>query len=127
MDRFGRDMRDLYNIVAEITDKGAAVEFMNENITVDKNGSSPMDSLMLGILAAFAEFERRRIKERQAEGIAIVNAKGKYIQQPKLSAQDVEQAKVMIDMGIPKIQVAATFEVSRQTLYTALHCSAMES
>lgn len=127
MDRLGRDTRDLYNIVAEITDKGAAVEFVNENITVDKNGSSPMDLLMLGILAAFAEFERRRIKERQAEGVAIVKAKGKYIQQPKLSAQDVEQAKVMIDMGIPKTQVAATFEVSRQTLYTALRCAAMES
>lgn len=124
MDRLGRDTRDLYNIVAEIIDKGAAVEFINEKITVDKNGASPMDSLMLGILAAFADFERRRIKERQAEGIAIAKAKGKYKQQPKLSPQDVEQAQAMIDMGIPKTQVAATFEVSRQTLYTALRRAA---
>lgn len=65
-------------MVAELTDKGAVVQFVNENITVDKNGSSPLDSLMLGILAAFAEFERRRIKERQAEGIAIAKMKGKY-------------------------------------------------
>src|SRR5699024_3006549 len=75
MDRLGRDTRDLYNLVAEITDKGAAVEFINENISVDKNGTSPLDSLMLGILAAFAEFERNRIKERQAEGIALAQAK----------------------------------------------------
>src|SRR5699024_8398505 len=121
MDRLGRDTRDLYNIVAEITDKDADVQFVNENITVDKNGAFPMDALMLDILAAFAEFERRRIKERQAEGIAIAKAKGKYKQQPNLSSQDVEQAQAMIDMGIPKTQVAATFEVSRQTLYTALH------
>ena len=126
MDRLGRDTRDLYNIVADITDKGAAVEFLNENITVDKNGSSPMDSLMLGILAAFAEFERRRIKERQAEGIAIAKAKGKYQQPLKLSPKDIEQAQVMIDMGIPKTQVAATFEVSRQTLYTALRRAAAQ-
>src|SRR5699024_958422 len=112
MDRLGRDTRDLYDVVAELTDKGAVVQFVNENITVDSNGSSPMDSLMLGILAAFAEFERRRIKERQAEGIAIAKAKGKYEQPLKLSARDVEQAQVMIDMGIPKTQVAATFEVS---------------
>src|SRR5699024_1647562 len=59
MDRLGRDARDLYNVVAELTDKGAVVQFVNENITVDKNGSSLMDSLMLGILAAFADFERR--------------------------------------------------------------------
>ena len=49
MDRLGRDTRDLYNIVAEITDKGAAVEFVIENIAVDKSGSSPMDWLMLGM------------------------------------------------------------------------------
>lgn len=58
------------------------------------------------------------------EGIAIAKAKGKYKQQPKLSPQDVEQAQAMIDMGIPKTQVAATFEVSRQTLYTALRRAA---
>lgn len=68
MDRLGRDTRDLYNLVAEMTDKGAAVEFVAENITVDREGASPLDSLMLGILAAFAEFERTRIRERQAEG-----------------------------------------------------------
>ena len=124
MDRLGRDTRDLYNVVAELTDRGAAVQFVNENITVDKNGSSPMDALMLGILAAFAEFERRRIKERQAEGIAIAEAKGKYEQPLKLGPKDVEQAQAMIELGIPKTQVAATFEVSRQTLYTALRRAA---
>lgn len=120
MDRLGRDTRDLYNLVEEITQKGATVEFVSERITVDRNGASPLDSLMLGILAAFAEFERRRIKERQAEGIAIAKARGKYAQTPKLSADDVEQARAMVDMGIPKTEVAARFEVSRQTLYTAL-------
>ena len=80
----------------------------------------PEDGLMLGILAAFAEFERRRIKERQAEGIALAKARGKYVQAPKLSDTDVEQARVMIEMGIPKAEVARTFGVSRQTLYTSL-------
>jgi len=68
LDRLGRDTRDLDSIVAEITDKGAAVEFVNENSTVDKNWASTMDSLMLGILAAFSEFEKRQRKERQAQG-----------------------------------------------------------
>lgn len=120
MDRLGRDTRDLYNLVAEITEKGAAVEFVSERITVDRNGSSALDSLMLGILAAFAEFERRRIKERQAEGIAIAKARGKYVQKPKLSVQDVEQAQAMIELGLPKTEVSARFGVTRQTLYAAL-------
>ena len=125
MDRLGRDTRDLYNLVAEMTDKGAAVEFVNENITIDREGASPLDSLMLGILAAFAEFERKRIRERQAEGIALAKAKGKYVQQPKLGPREIEQAQAMIAMGIPKTQVAATLEVSRQTLYTALRREVM--
>jgi DNA invertase Pin-like site-specific DNA recombinase len=123
MDRLGRDTRDLYNIVDELTSKGCAVEFVSERITVDKSGASPLEGLMLGILAAFAEFERRRIRERQAEGIALAKARGKYVQAPKLSDADVEQVKAMIQMGIPKAEVARTFGVSRQTLYTALRRS----
>ena len=126
MDRLGRDTRDLYAIVDELTAKGCAVQFVSERITVDKSGPSPVDGLMLGILAAFAEFERRRIKERQAEGIALAKARGKYVQAPKLSDTDVEQARVMIQMGIPKAEVARTFGVSRQTLYTSLRRQASD-
>ena len=50
----------------------------------------------------------------------MAKARGKYVQAPKLSGADVEQARVMIDMGIPKAEVARTFGVSRQTLYTSL-------
>src|SRR5699024_1018709 len=82
MDRLGRDTRDLYNIVAEMIAKGVAVDFVNEHITVDKNGASPMDSLILGILAAFAAVGRRRIEERQAVCIPRANSKGNYAQQP---------------------------------------------
>ena len=120
MDRLGRDTRDLYAIVDELTDKGCAVQFLTERITVNKSGTSPVDGLMLGILAAFAEFERRWIKERQAEGIALAKARGKYVQAPKMSDADVEQARMMIEMGIPKAEVARRFGVSRQTLYVAI-------
>ncbi|WP_275898394.1 MULTISPECIES: recombinase family protein [Micrococcus] len=40
MDRLGRDTRDLYAIVDELTDKGCAVQFVSERITVDKSGTS---------------------------------------------------------------------------------------
>ena len=46
MDRLGRDTRDLYAIVDELTDKGCVVQFMSERITVDKSGTSPVDGLM---------------------------------------------------------------------------------
>lgn len=126
MDRLGRSTRDLFDLVDEIAGKGASVEFVKERITVDKHGSSPLDSLMLGVMASFAEFERNLIRERQAEGIALAKAKGKYTQAPKLNARDVEEAQAMIEHGIPKTQVAATFSVSRQTLYSALKSQAVD-
>ena len=58
----------------------AVADLVAERITVDKSGTSPVDGLMLGILAAFAEFERRRIKERQAEGIALAKARGSAVE-----------------------------------------------
>ena len=120
MDRLGRNARDLHGLVEEITAKGATVRFIRESITVDRGGGSLMESLMLSILAAFAQFERDVIADRQAEGIAIAKAQGKYRRSLKMSERDAEQAQAMVDMGIPKTQVAQTFEVSRETLYTAL-------
>ena len=43
-----------------------------------------------------------------------------------LSDTDVEQARVMIEMGIPKAEVARAFGVSRQTLYTSLRRQASD-
>ena len=43
-----------------------------------------------------------------------------------MSDQDVEQTRVMIEMGIPKAEVARAFGVSRQTLYTSLRRQASD-
>jgi DNA invertase Pin-like site-specific DNA recombinase len=39
---------------------------------------SPMATLLLSVLGAFAEFEPALIRERQAEGIALAKARGVY-------------------------------------------------
>src|SRR5699024_2634662 len=120
MDRLGRDTLDLYQLLNELTDKGVTVELLAEGITVSKDESNPTQQLMLGLLAAIADFERAKIRERQAEGIAIAKAKGKYKQQPKLSDDDIEQIQVLLDLGYEKTQIAQQFQVSRQTVYNAL-------
>lgn len=82
-----------------------------ERITVDQNGSSSLDLLMLRVMASFVEFERNLIRERQAEGLALAKAKGKYAQAPELSAEEVAQAQAMVELGLPRTQIAATFNV----------------
>ena len=125
MDRLARNLDDLRRLVQKLTQRGVRIEFLKEGL-VFTGEDSPMANLMLSVMGAFAEFERRRIKERQAEGIALAKARGKYVQAPKLSDTDVEQARVMIEMGIPKAEVARTFGVSRQTLYTSLRRQASD-
>lgn len=121
MDRLGRDTLDLYNVLEEITAQGVTVNLVSEGITVSKDETNPTQQLMLGLLAAIADFERAKIRERQAEGIAIAKAKGKYQQQPKLSDDDVEQIRVLLDLGHEKTAIAQQFQVSRQTIYNALN------
>lgn len=121
MDRLGRDTLDLYQILNELTDKGATVMLLAEGITVSKDETNPTQQLMLGLLAAIADFERAKIRERQAEGIAIAKAKGKYARQPKLTEQDVEQIHVLLQLGHEKTEIARQFQVSRQTVYNALN------
>lgn len=118
LDRLGRDTRDLYSIVDTLTGKGCTVTFVSESITVSKDGSSPMQELFLTFLSGMAQFERARILERQREGIALAKAHGVY--QRKLTDEDVEACRAMVEMGISVAEVARRYEVSRQTLYSAL-------
>ena len=60
------------------------------------------------------------IRERQAEGIAIAKAKGTYEREPKLTAQQVAEARKRVASGVPKAKVARDLGVSRTTIYHAL-------
>lgn len=118
MDRHGRDTMDLYQILNELTDKGATVMSLSEGITVSKDDTNPTRQLMLGLLASIADFERAQIRERQAEGVAIAKAKGKYIRQPKLTDENVEQIKVLLELGHGKTEIARQFQISRRRFIT---------
>lgn len=73
------------------------------------------------MLGAFAEFERNLIWERQAEGIRIAKAAGKYRGCARaLTPSQVGEARVLIEQGVPKIKAAAQLRVNRSTLYWAL-------
>ena len=100
-----------------LTGKDCAVTFVSENITVSKDGSSPMQELFLTFLSGMAQFERARILERQREGIELAKAQGVY--QRKLTDEDVQACRAMVDMGISVAEVARRYEVSRQTPYNA--------
>jgi DNA invertase Pin-like site-specific DNA recombinase len=72
--RFGRNTRDLLNLIAELEARGVA--FVSKKEQVDT--STPSGKLMMNIFASLAQFEREQTLERQAEGIDRAKREGKY-------------------------------------------------
>lgn len=120
MDRLARSLEDLRSIVNQLTAKGIRVEFRKEKLTFTGE-DSPMSTLLLNVMGAFAEFERELSKDRQREGIEIAKKKGVYKGRKKsLSQSQIEKIREMNDQGIKKAVIAREFKVSRQTIYAAL-------
>lgn len=117
MDRLARNVEDMLRVVRELNGKGVSVQFVKENMNFAGN-DDPRSTLMFTMLAAFAQFERSLIKERQREGIELAKAKGKYKGgKPKLDAEQVAQLKQMIANGFPKAAAARKFNITRETVY----------
>lgn len=116
-DRLARDAKDFLDIAEDLASRGIGLEFVD---TPALNITDAQGKLILTILAGIAEFERALIRERQAEGIAIARAAGKYERKPRLTDAQIAEARQKIEMGVPKAQVARDLGVSRTTLYNAL-------
>ena len=117
MDRLARNLEDLRRVVRELTAKGVAVEFVTERLTFTGD-DSPMNTLLLSMLGAVAEFERSMIRERQLEGIAIAKTKGKYKgRKPALTEDQADELTKRLVAGEPVAALAREYGVSRQTVY----------
>jgi len=120
MDRLARNLDDLRSIVQGLTKRGVVVEFIKENLCF-KGDDSPIATLTLSILGAFAEFERRLMRERQREGIALAKKRGAYKgRKPSLAKSDIPEIMKRLGEGVSKSQVARDLGVSRETLYKYL-------
>jgi DNA invertase Pin-like site-specific DNA recombinase len=117
MDRLARNLEDLRRIVRELTDSGVKVEFVNESLTF-AGDDSPMNTLLLSMLGAVAEFERSMILERQREGIAVAKAAGKYKgRKASLSQTQASELRKRLAKGESVTVLATEYAVSRQTVY----------
>ena len=65
LDRLGRSVRDLIDLVARIEKLGVDLVILHQNIDT----STPSGKMFFHILAAFAEFEREMIRVRTIEGL----------------------------------------------------------
>ncbi|MEV0810630.1 recombinase family protein [Micromonospora sp. NPDC050200] len=120
MDRLARNLDDLRRLVRTLTGKGVRVEFVKENLTFTGE-DSPMATLLLSVMGAFAEFERALILERQREGIAAAKQRGVYTgRKPALTDEQAHQLRRRVAAGERKSVLATEFGISRETVYSYL-------
>ncbi len=110
LDRLGRSMLDLCSILQAVQDKGCAFRCLNQSIDT----TTAEGRLMFGMLAAFAEFERHMIKERQAVGIANAKAQGRYKGGTK--KVPVEEIHSLLKAGWGPSAIAKKLKVDRSTI-----------
>lgn len=78
MDRLGRLMIDLAQLVVELTERGVRVEFVAERLAFHPVGEHLFATFQLHLLGAVAQLERPLIRERQREVIEIAENKAVY-------------------------------------------------
>ena len=77
LDRLGRSLAHLAQVVAELTAHGVALVCTSQGI--DTSQDNPAGRLQLGVLMAVAEFEREIIRERVNAGLRAAKARGKSV------------------------------------------------
>ena len=115
IDRLARSMRDLQNIVYELTEKGVHLSATEQSI----NTSTPEGKCFLDMLGVFAEFETRLRHERQMEGIKKAKEKGVY--KGRKQTLDVAKIKELAADGLMKTEIAKRLGIGRASVYRALN------
>ncbi len=103
LDRLGRSLRHLVNVVHDLTSRGIGLRVLTgQGAAIDT--TTPAGKLVFGIFASLAEFERDLISERTRAGLASARARGrKGGRRPKMTPAKLRLA--MAAMGKPETNV----------------------
>ena len=122
LDRLGRSLKHLIELVGELEGKGVAFRSLQESIDT----TSPGGRLVFHIFGALAEFERNLIQERTQAGLAAAKARGRKGGRPKsLNAEKRKMAVKLFQEGNHSVQeLCRLVGVSKPTLYSYVRQSA---
>ncbi len=121
LDRLGRSLRDLVNLVTEIQSKGAGIKSLTDQIDT----TTPQGKLTFHLFAALAEFERDIISERTKAGLASARARGRTGGRKKGLSKEAKD-KAMLAETLYKqeemsiVEICNHLKISRSTLYKYL-------
>lgn len=114
LDRLGRSLVNLVQLVSDLGGRGIEFRSLSENIDTSSSGGR----LVFHIMAALAEFERSLISERTRAGMHAARLKGKHLGRPsKISASTrAEIRKAIATKEASMTEIARRFKVGLQTV-----------
>ncbi|PKM60395.1 MAG: resolvase [Firmicutes bacterium HGW-Firmicutes-4] len=113
--RFARNTKDLIELVEQLNEKGVIFVSLKEAIDT----TTPTGIFMLTVFGAVAQLEREYIRQRQAEGIAIAVAQGKFkgrkpVEYPK---QWDKYYKMIKDGAMTNVEAMKLMDLKKTTFY----------
>lgn len=114
LDRLARSTRNLLNVIAAITEKGAHLRSLRDSWA---DTDTAHGRLMLTVLGGIAEFERELIRTRTCEGRDRARARGVVFGRPrKLTEQQRREALARKRDGERLAVIARSYNVSSSAI-----------
>lgn len=115
LDRLGRDTADMIQLIKEFDAQGVAVRFKDDGISTD----GEMGKMVVTILSAVAQAERRRILERTNEGREEAKLKG--VRFDRKRTVDRKQVLTLHHQGAGPSHISQQLSIARSTVYKILN------
>jgi DNA invertase Pin-like site-specific DNA recombinase len=119
LDRLGRTLKQLIELINDLNSKGVGFKSLQENIDTTTSGGK----LIFHIFGALAEFEREVIRERTNAGLTAARARGRLGGRPKAISDPKKLALLysLYDSRQHSVEaICETVGISRATLYKYL-------
>ncbi|WP_265975341.1 recombinase family protein [Brucella intermedia] len=117
LDRLGRSMKHLIEIVTELEAKGVGFRSITENIDTTTSGGR----LVFHLFGALAQFERDLIRERTRAGLQAAEERGRRGgRQAVVTPEKLVKARQYLAAGLNVREAAARIKIGKTALYEAL-------
>jgi len=117
LDRLGRSLPHLIEVVSELEARGIGFRSLTEQIDT----TTPGGRLVFHLFGAVGQFERDLIRERTKAGLAAAAARGrKGGRKPVITQDKLSKARELIANNLTVREAAARLKISKSALYAAL-------
>jgi DNA invertase Pin-like site-specific DNA recombinase len=114
LDRLGRSVKGLVELVGEFEQQGVQFRSLTDGIDT----TTPHGRFFFHMMASLAQMERELISERTKAGLAAARKRGRMVGRKRcMTPSKIESAKQLLRSGMPPREVANNLGVSLPTLY----------